>query len=152
VTYKGFQVDFLFEYKDQPYAQNYLYINIPGAFDGSFGGNEPVNVLNRWQRPGDVKAIQRFSQDGSVLTYYNNARQSNQIFSNDSYIRLKNLSFSWQIPAAWKKTMHLQTARLYIHGQNLLTITKFNGLDPETSGSSGLPPLKVFTAGIQVTL
>ena len=151
-TYKGFQFDILFQFKNQPYARNYLYTNIPGSFTGSFGGNEPVDILNRWQQPGDVKPFQRFSQNASTFPTWNNAQQSSQVYSNASYIRLKNIALSWQLPQPWQRNLHLQNARLYIHAQNILTITNYQGLDPETTGSTGLPPLKVLTVGIQMTL
>jgi hypothetical protein len=47
--------------------------------------------------------------------------------------------------------MHLQMARLYLQIQNLLTITHYQGLDPETGGLN-LPPLRMITAGVQVAL
>lgn len=152
ISYKGLQLDFLFQFRRQPRAFNYLFISsIPGSFNNSFGGNQSVDVLNRWQEPGDVKPFQRFSQNLSTYSTWNNAQQSDQVYSDASYIRLRNLSLSWQLPVQWQRNLHVQNARLYMHGQNLLTITHYKGLDPET-GSSTLPPLKVFTGGIQVTL
>ncbi|MBO9572968.1 MAG: hypothetical protein J7497_12300, partial [Chitinophagaceae bacterium] len=69
-----------------------------------------------------------------------------------SYIRLKNVSLSWEIPGNWCNKMHLQSGTLYFRGQNLATITRYTGLDPETQNSSTLPPLQVWTAGITIVL
>jgi len=41
---------------------------------------------------------------------------------------------------------------VYVQGQNLLTITKYLGLDPETQSFQNIPPLKIITGGIQLTL
>jgi ragA protein len=49
-----------------------------------------------------------------------------------SFLRLKNLMISYTFPQEWmKKTNFFTNARIYAQGQNLLTFTKFSGLDPE---------------------
>jgi len=92
------------------------------------------------------------SQDYSVFNAWNNVQQSDQSFGDASYIRLKNMSLSWQLPDPWKKKLRLQNARIYVQGQNLLTMTRFQGLDPENKSPSRLPPLRVVTMGVQTTL
>jgi hypothetical protein len=54
------------------------------------------------------------------------------------------------LPATWKQKIHLQNARIYVQGQNLLTITNYKGMDPESTGIANLPPLRVLTLGVQV--
>jgi hypothetical protein len=56
------------------------------------------------------------------------------------------------LPGSWQKSLKLQNARLYFQGQNLLTITDYIGYDPETQFYETLPPLKVWTLGLQITL
>ncbi len=48
--------------------------------------------------------------------------------------------------------MHIQKAVFYIRGQNLFTITKYKGFDPETVNRNALPVLRLITGGIQLTL
>jgi len=151
ISYKGIQLDFLFQFTERPSSVQYLYNYIPGFFGSLSGSNQPVSVLDRWQKPGDVKPIQKFSQNYTVFNAWNNAQQSDQSYGDASYIRLKNMSLSCQFPDRWKKMLHLQNGRIYIQGQNLLTITKYQGLDPERS-STNLPPLRVVTFGLQITL
>jgi hypothetical protein len=52
------------------------------------------------------------------------------------------------------KKMHLRSSKIFFHGQNVLTITNYKGLDPENQYvlTPSLPPLRVFTAGIQLGL
>lgn len=152
ISYKGIQLDFIFQFIKQPASLQYLYNYIPGFFTSNSGSNQPVTVLNRWQQPGDVKPIQKFSQDYSVYNSWNIAQQSDQAYADGSYIRLKNMSISWQLPSQWKRILQLQNARIYAQGQNLLTFTKYQGLDPESKSSTRLPPLRVITLGIQATL
>ena len=146
-TYKHFSLDFFLQFVKQT-GYNFLYNDEPGAINTS----EPVTVLNRWQKPGDNSTIQRFNQDGSVDLSSADATYSNLFYRDASYIRLKNLSFSYSIPVTWARYLGLQNGRLYLQGQNLLTITKFIGYDPENQSTQALPPLKVFTMGLQVTL
>jgi hypothetical protein len=129
-------------------GHNYLY----GFLPGYFGQNQPTAVLNRWQKAGDITNIQRYNQNLSIYTAYNNANLSDLVYSDASYIRLKNVSLSWTLPEKWEQKAHLQRCKFYVQGQNLLTFTKYKGLDPETKSSTTLPPLRVVTLGIQVTL
>ena len=79
-------------------------------------------------------------------------RFSDAVFADASFIRLRNLSFSWRLPEKWKNNVHLQNGKLYMHCQNLLTITKYKGMDPETQNVFSLPPLRVLTVGVQINL
>lgn len=151
-SYKGFQLDFLFQFVKQI-----------GSDPGSFGGstflpgtkfyNQTTVPLNRWQKPGDITFIQRYSSNTSLSQSYSNALSSDAVYSDAvSFIRLKNLSLSYQLPEKWQQQVRLRNCRLYMQCQNLLTITKYHGFDPETKGFSSLPPLRVVTFGLQVGL
>jgi TonB-dependent starch-binding outer membrane protein SusC len=143
--FKNWKLNIFIQYVNQRQNNN-LFNALPGtAF------NQLAVVLSRWQKPGDVSGIERFNQDYSLYNSWANATfSSNQQFTNASFIRLKNFSLSYEFPEKLKTKMHLQNIRIFIQGQNLLTITSFLGLDPETLGS--LPPIKMLTGGIQITL
>lgn len=147
--YKGFELDVLFQFVKQK-GLNYFFGNSPGIYDA----NQPVTVLDRWQKPGDVAPVQRYNSNFSLLTQSANMVSSDAGVSDASYIRLKNVSLSWQLPEKWEKKIHLQNCRIYALGQNLLTITKYPGMDPENKGAlnSVLPPLRVMTLGLQIGL
>jgi TonB-dependent starch-binding outer membrane protein SusC len=149
-SYKGLQLDVLFSFVKQKGISD-QFGNYPGSF--SFG-NQPTSVLNRWQKAGDVATVQRYNTNYQLIgQWIDAAYDSDAGFTDASYIRLKNVSLSWQIPKLWQEKMYLQNFRLYIQGQNLLTITHYKGMDPENPQGfgSGLPPLKVLTMGIQAT-
>ena len=63
-----------------------------------------------------------------------------------SYLRLKNVSISYDFPEVWLKKVR---CRATLEGQNLLTFTPYKGPDPEFSGIGYLPPLRIITAGLQ---
>lgn len=152
VSYKNFQLDIFFEFKKQT-GVNYLS-NLAGTVPGYKYYNQPVIVLSRWQNPGDIANIQKFtSAGGPALTASNlYLRSSNAIYSDASYVRLKNLSLSYSIPQSLLKKLHVANCRVYLQGQNLLTMTNYVGADPENQSLFVLPPLRTVTAGIQLTL
>jgi TonB-dependent starch-binding outer membrane protein SusC len=151
-SYKGFQLDIFFQFVSQ---LGYNYSNAFPYAPGIFNENQPTYVLNRWQRSGDHSNTQQFTESGSSLAQmaYNNFAlfPSNGVITDASFIRLKNLALSYQLPISWEKAAHLQNLRIYLQCQNLLTITGYQGIDPETQGL-GLPPLRTITAGIQIVL
>ncbi len=153
--YKGFELDILFQFVKQN-GFNYKLGNFPGRFfsfnNGTVLANQPTSVLDRWKQPGDNSFFQRASSTYpiNILLPYVYGTLSDAAFSDASFIRLKNASVSWTIPERVRKVVHLQNAKVFLLGQNLVTITKYVGLDPETQSTQNLPPLKVYTVGVQI--
>jgi len=148
--YKSFELSFLFQFVKQIGGINKYWNGEqgPGTFYPTYS-NQPTSVLDRWQKTGDSRSIQRYGTND----YFNLAQASDAGFSEDaSFIRLKNLSLSWQLPAKWLQKAYLQNCQIYAQGQNLFTITRFHGLDPENQTFNFLPPLRMITVGIQIGL
>jgi TonB-linked SusC/RagA family outer membrane protein len=146
--YKKLELDILFQFNKGIGGNSFG----TGALPGSKGYNQYNSVLNRWQEEGDHKQTQRYNADFShFLSFFYANSYSDASFSDASYIRLKNLSLSWQLPEIWCKNTHLKTCNIYLLGQNLLTITNYKGLDPENK-LIVLPPLKVITLGLRLSL
>lgn len=149
LSFGGFELSFLFQFVKQK-ALNYFAGNLSG---GRFNVNQPTDVLSRWQKPGDITTIQRYNSNFSLVQSSVAALlQSDQAWSDASYVRLKNLSVSWRLPEKWREKIRFQNCRFYFHGQNLLTVTDYKGLDPENTSTSSLPPLRVLTLGLQISL
>lgn len=154
ISYKAFELDFLFQFVRQKGIDNYFNNGTagqPGLFlSGS--SNQPVSVLGRWQKPGDNASIQKFSAalPGAAYDHLALAQISDLLVADASYIRLKNASLSWKLPDSWQRKVHLKNFRVFVQGQNLLTITNYDGADPENQGYTALPPLRIITLGIHV--
>ncbi len=149
ITLGRIQIDFLFQYVKQ-IGTDYIFNNGSDLIPGQFvvkSSNQPVTVLNRWTKPGDNARVMRFNSDGSFDSFYN-VLNSDANYSNSSFIRLKNLSVSWEIARSWIQKIRMERCRLFVQGQNLLTITKYKGLDPENQSVTSLPPLRVITVGL----
>lgn len=145
-NYKGFTLDFLVQYVKQKGANIKYGIYLPGL-----NVNQPVGILARWQAPGNSTDIQKMNTDLSVFSQYYNALYSTGGYSDASFIRLKNVSLSYSFPKQLVQQIKMSNAKVYLQGQNLFTITKFDGLDPENRSVSSLPPLRVISLGFQCT-
>jgi hypothetical protein len=146
--YKEFRLDIFFQYvKQQGQNGEFDPAWIPGTMR-----NQPVAALTRWRKEGDAANLQKTNQNFQLFRDYNTWLSSDRAYSNASFIRCKNVAFSWQLPENWKRKMHVNNSRFYIQGQNLFTITRYRGWDPETQSATVIPPLRVLTAGIQLTL
>ena len=146
LSYKGFTLDFLFRFVKQEgfdYLQDFV---VPGEFS-----NQPIYVLERWQSPGDITGVGKFTQTGLGRAANRNLNASDQIITDASFIRLQNMSLSYDLPTSLIQKYRLEAVSIILRGQNLLTLTGYRGWDPETQSLS-LPPLRTITAGITLTL
>lgn len=118
--------------------------------EGELGGMGNLSVHhfeNRWRQPGDRALFPKLT---TQLYTGNTSAAGQQNFGRILYARLSNVALSYTLAGALQKSLRTQNARVYLQGQNLLTISDYKGLDPETLASS-LPPLRVFTFGLQLT-
>jgi len=131
------------------------------------GFYRPFNVTqryfdNHWTSPGTSDEFPRASWDASG----NNTKYSTRFLEDGSYTRLKNLQIGYSIPATALDRIGFDAVRIYASGTNLLTFTKYQGLDPEMTvsnnaqgqgdSSSGLdwgtyPAAKSYNLGINLT-
>lgn len=148
ISYKAFQLTMLLEFRKQ-LGQDIVY-----SYSGLLGGlqNLPVYTLNRWRKSGDVAPYQQYSQDYSGAAYLatNNVSQSDAILTDASYLRLKNIALSYNFSAGWLKHLRITNWKVFTQVQNLFTITRYKGNDPENQSISSLPPLRMITAGTLV--
>ncbi|MCD8281978.1 MAG: TonB-dependent receptor [Prevotella sp.] len=108
--------------------------------------------------PGTAQ-VQRISAAGSNLN--DNNRVSNRFVENGSYLRLKTISFAWNLPRKWLKPINIEWVQVYANIQNLFTIAGYDGYDPEVGayGQSVLlqgidnyryPSQRIYTFGLKV--
>ena len=122
---------------------------------GSRFMNQSVALTNRWQVEGQQTDIPRAVFDDP----HQNARFSDRWIEDGSYIRLKNVTLSYKIPI---HSTYLQGLTLWGSANNLFTLTKYLGSDPEfVSGNSvlmrgidrGLAPQSTnFSLGLKINL
>jgi TonB-linked SusC/RagA family outer membrane protein len=119
---------------------------------GRIAVNQPTYVLSRWRENGDKTDVQKYSIGADADSYnrFYYTQQSDHNIVDASFARLKNLSITYRLPRAWVEKAKLSETKFFLQAQNLFTITRYQGLDPETG--FGLPPLLMVTLGIQMKL
>jgi hypothetical protein len=130
VRFHGFDLSMLFQYN----VGNQIYNNTRSFSEGMntvFG--QSATVLNRWTATNTNTDIPRavFGDPSS------NRRVSDRFIENGSYGRIKLLTLGYNLPKSVYSLAHLTTARIYLQAQNLVTFTKYSGLDPEVNTFSG---------------
>ncbi|WP_052306817.1 SusC/RagA family TonB-linked outer membrane protein [Chitinophaga pinensis] len=148
-TYKGLRLDIFLQFVKQKGLRG-VFNNeaLPGIMK-----NQPLEVLDRWQKEGDKALVQRYNQNQSMFfdfTTWN--MNSDAAYGDASFVRCKNIALSWQLPAKWMKKMNGGAASFFVNGQNLFTITGYKGWDPETQSVVVIPPVFTLTGGFRLTL
>lgn len=119
-----------------------------------FGLNQNRTELLRWRKPGDVTSVPRFEVGNATAS---NEFSTRYLYKGD-FIRLRNLTLAFELPAKYAQKARLTGARLYVRGTNLWTKTFDDNLtmDPEQP-VTGLSDLQFFnpksyTVGLSIQL
>ncbi|PLK42456.1 TonB-dependent receptor [Emticicia sp. TH156] len=156
-SYKGFELSaFLaFQYGNKVYNHNKFFGEGGGARDAArviFASNNA-----RWQKPGDITDVPR--PDGVNVNNYRDG--GSRWLEDGSFLRLRSLNLAYNFPKAVAARLKADNLKVYLNGTNLFLLTKYTGLDPESSASSdqnaqgidlGTPPQpRSFQAGLSLT-
>lgn len=151
ITVKGISLNFLLQFTKQ------MGLNPLESFLSSFGriNNVPIEYLSHWRKVGDESDFGKAypgSAPGDYTMARNRYRTSDFAYVDASFIRLKNISISYDLTGVLKSKGTIKDLRLFLLGQNIFTITGYRGFDPETQSVSRLPQLRVYTFGITIAL
>jgi hypothetical protein len=124
-------------------------IETEGMYDAK---NQSTRVLDRWRRPGMITSIPKAGFDMKVSDYF---------IEDGSYIRLKDLTIGYEFSGDWMKKIGMTRLQPYFSAQNLFTLTKYLGMDPEVNqyGNSGTvqgldygtyPQTRSFVLGVNI--
>lgn len=150
LRYKQFEFQMLWNYKigGGIYDNAYQLLMQSGAYSGL---NIHRNVLDRWtpeNKTSQIPAMNSFNYNGNIT--------SSRFIMDASYIRLRNVNLSYNLPSKWCGKANLNSCKLTLSGQNLLTFSHSTGYDPEAGFTNennfNYPQMKVFSLGVNVTL
>lgn len=139
-NYKGF--DFSCYFIGVGDVQKFNIVRVGREGMQSKGVNQMTSVLDRWTPENPSSSMPR----AAATDPGNNTRFSDRWIEDASYLRLANLQVGYSLPDFNNKVY--ERARIWVGGNNLLTITKWSGLDPE---SESLPIPRVFSVGFDVS-
>jgi len=123
------------------------------TFENGLGGRNAVaGMVNRWSATNPNNEYASGFQGGRIPV-------SDRFVEDGSFVRMKNITLGYKLP----KIKGLTNVRIYISGNNLFTITKYSGYDPEVNSFGGsnvligvdnlvYPVARTFLAGIQIGL
>jgi TonB-linked SusC/RagA family outer membrane protein len=156
-SYKGFELSVFFN----GVFGNKLNFYGVGRFssaNGRFEDNQTVNQLAAWT-PKNTNTIVPQAR----LFFNNGAQASSRFIEDGSYVRLRNVTFAYNLPKSLINKIKLSNVRLYVTGQNLLTFTKYSGWDPEVNADDVVsnialgydfyttPQAKTFMGGLNIS-
>ncbi|MBO9727490.1 MAG: TonB-dependent receptor [Chitinophaga sp.] len=117
--------------------------------------NWQTKALDRWTGEGSSNTVPRLSIADKNHNYTN---ASAFYLEDGSYFRIKTLQIGYSLPGTVTRKIGLQKIRVYVMSENLLTITKYTGYDPEIGGTDALsidrgiyPQARSFMGGLNVT-
>jgi len=145
LSWKGFQLDLQFSgmFHRYMYNNDKYFIENP-QFASS--NNQSRRMFNIWQKPGDITNIA-----GVDAEYHHDTHN----IESATFVRLKFLQLSYSLPQSLLQRTHfIKGAKVYFVGRNLLTITPYNGYDPEVDSNVTLgnyPNTRQYSIGMQLT-
>jgi hypothetical protein len=152
LAWKRFKLDVNFNYSLGNDIYNYMRSQLEG---GSRFMNQSTALLRRWQVEGQQTDIPRITFQDPM----GNSRFSDRWIEDGSYLRLKTVTLSYDLPI---KSEYIQGFQFWIQGNNLLTFTKYLGSDPEMTMTSSvigqgidlgcLGQSRSFVAGVKINL
>jgi TonB-linked SusC/RagA family outer membrane protein len=123
-------------------------LDIPGA-------NYLNSALGRWTGPGTSNSYARLVY-GDLTNF---GVPSQFYLQNGAYFRLKTMQIGYSLPKSLTERISIAKARVYVSGNNLFTLTKYEGFDPEIGGGQSIygidrgvyPQARSFMAGLDIT-
>ena len=148
-AYKGITLNILLQGSYGNDIYNASRMETEGMYDGK---NQSTVVLDRWQVPGQITSVPK-----AGFRMFN----SSYFVENGSYLRVKDITLSYSLPSRLLSKFGITKLQPYFTATNLITFTKYNGMDPEVNqwGNSGsvqgidwgtYPQSKSFVFGLNV--
>lgn len=153
-SFKGFKLSAQLNYSFGNYLLDDFF---PYYNDGQFEVfNKTQKALQRWQKPGDKTNVPKFVSGNGNTT--NSNQFSTRFIYNADYIRLRNISLSYNLPKSWLTPIKVNNLSIFVRGTNLWTyaFNKDLPFDPE-QGKNGVfndtsPQLKTYVFGVNISL
>lgn len=125
--------------------------NPPGTDAAGLSSNEPRVLLDHWRRAGGRAAYQRIYADPDVNSDSTRALylNSSALLANTSFLRLRRLSISYELPAARAAAMGLSSLSVFADAQNLFVVTPYRA-DPEIQSVLTMPTMRTVEVGVRL--
>ena len=152
-TYKNWSLQMLLIYQvgGYTYDNDYTDLMYRGSTSTSTNGRAlHKDMLNRWQKPGDITNVNKLTNTASYLS------QSDRWLIESDYLNLRTVALTYNFPKKMLARLKLTNAKAYVNGENLFITSKRKGLDPTQtytgSTSYTYAPSRIVSFGLNLTL
>ena len=135
-TYGGLDLNFQLQYS----GGNYVYNGSQAGLRDQRFWNNHTDLLNRWQKEGDVTNIPRVVFNDNVSN--GSAFPISENVEKADFLRVRNITLGYRLPASLIRNIGMTNLRIYATVNNAFLLTGYSGTDPEvsTNGNSNLTP------------
>ena len=103
------------------------------------------------ENPNDPRTNLYSKNSRLTLNQTNQATEASTLhLEKGNFLKLRNLTIGYTLPQAWTQKFYANKVRIYFSGENLLTITKFSGMDPEMQTGMGYVTMRQLALGINI--
>jgi TonB-linked SusC/RagA family outer membrane protein len=148
LSYKGFTLDVFFQYE-------YGRLVSDGQVNFLSESSGRINFLqhiydNRWTTPGQITSVPRMNLTAEAKN--SGSQGGSRMWYKGDYVRLKNITLSYDVPASLSRMLRMSTAKFYVQGTNLYTFADAQSYDPEFlgAGTGQIPQSRNITVGLQL--
>lgn len=137
-SYKGINLEVFFQY--QLGADSFLGDMYNLAYNGSSTDNQLVSQMDYWKEPGDITNVPA-PWEGGVRDGYDQRFPTlapSRYVADASYIRLKQITLGYDLPSSLLSKVGLRKVNVFVQAMNLVTWTKYPGIDPEVVVANSL--------------
>lgn len=148
LRYKAFNLSLLFTYQlgGEVYDSNYQGI----MSSGTYGTALSVDILKRWQQPGDITDVPRMDSNNTA----DFDADSDRWLTDASYLNLKRVNLSYDFPESVLNSIDLSSAQIYISGENLFSMNARTGMNLQQNFNGTVDnvytPSRIVTIGLNV--
>lgn len=150
IKYKGFSLTTLFTYQIGGESLDFNYAGIMES--GGYGTAKSVDILNRWQQPGDVTDVPRM--DAALSSQWSGT--SDRWLTDASYLNLRQVNLSYNFKTDITERIGLTGLRMYLSAENLFSINARKGLNVQQqfngNTSNVYTPSRIVTLGVNLKL
>lgn len=173
LRYKRFSLSFMFNYSIGQDIYNYTRYHLEEGinFDNQLAIDRWTPTLYNWdpftQSRGNLY-ISGSANNATPIAMFGKPQDNTFLdayVENGSYLRLADISFTYDLPVNWLSKMKIGNASVFVSGRNLMIFTNYKGFDPDVNNSRDIagyllpgldnfayPKSRMITAGIKVTL
>ncbi|UFH47785.1 TonB-dependent receptor [Flavobacterium galactosidilyticum] len=147
--YKGLELSLMFTYQlgGQTYDSNYASLMHTGS---EYGSALSTDILNRWQKAGDVTNVPRLDVGRNTQS----SAASDRWLVDSDYLSFRQANLSYNIPADLISRLGVDNVKFFVSGENLALYTKKKGMDP-TQNFNGttqnrFSPSRIVSLGLNI--